>query len=360
MPSIFLRHGDSGPEVAEVRDRLHRLGLLSKEETSSEFDDDLLHALKVFQQSRGLTVDGIAGPQTFRRLEEARWSIGDRVLTFMPRTMVHGDDVLQLQRRLIELGFIISRVDGIYGPQTERAVRDFQKNVGLNNDGICGPDVFRALDRLSRTVAGGSQEHLRELLTWDPSHRARSVEMCTIVLDPSDSSLALHDSAGLSEATVCWDIANRLEGRLAASGAMVVMTRSHNSQLSDEHTRALLANQQNVDLVLSIGMDSHAHAGANGVATYYFGHQYSRSATGMRLADLIQEEITSRTDLTDLNSHAKTWDLLRLTRMPSVKTTIGYASNPDDCAQLAQPAVRDAIAEALACAIDRILAPRIG
>lgn len=360
MPSIILRHGDSGPEVNEVRDRLHRLGLLSSAQGQTEFDDELCHALKVFQQSRGLTVDGIVGPQTFRRLEEARWSLGDRVLTFMPRTMVHGDDVAQLQRRLIELGFMISRVDGIYGPQTERAVREFQKNVGLNNDGICGPEVFRALERLSRTVAGGSQEHLRELLTWDPSHRARSVETCTIVLDPSDSTNLLHGQNELTEATVCWDVANRLEGRLAAAGAMVVMTRSHNSALSEERTRAQLANQQNVDLVLSVAMDSHANPAANGLATYYFGHQYSRSATGMRLADLIQEEISSRTSLVDLNSHAKTWDLLRLTRMPSVKTTIGYSSNPADCQRLADPGTRDAIAEGLACAIDRILAPRIG
>jgi N-acetylmuramoyl-L-alanine amidase len=333
---------------------------LGSSEGKTQFDDELCHALKVFQQSRGLTVDGIVGPQTFRRLEEARWSLGDRVLTFMPRTMVHGDDVAQLQRRLIELGFTISRVDGIYGPQTERAVREFQKNVGLSNDGICGPDVFHALERLSRTVAGGSQEHLRELLTWDPSHRARSVETCTIVLDPSDSSTMLHGSTELTEATVCWDIANRLEGRLAAAGAMVVMTRSHNSMLSDERTRANLANQQNVDLVISIGMDNHANPAANGVATYYFGHQYSRSATGMRLADLIQEELTSRTELVDLNSHAKTWDLLRLTRMPTVRTTIGYSSNPSDSQQLGESSARDAIAEGLVCAIDRILAPRIG
>jgi len=360
MPSLILRYGDSGPEVAEVRERLSRLGHLCAGTECSDFDDELMHAVKIFQQSRGLTVDGVVGPRTFRRLEEARWSLGDRVLTFMPQTMVHGDDVAQLQRRLIQLGFVISRVDGVYGPQTERAVRDFQKNVGLHNDGICGPDVFRALERLSRTVAGGSQEHLRELLTWDPSHRARSVETCTIVLDPSDLDTQLCGADGLTEATVCWDIANRLEGRLAAAGALVVMTRSHNSALSGERIRAQLANQQNVDLVLSIGMDSHANPAANGVATYYFGHEYSRSATGMRFADLIQEEVTARTSLLDLNIHAKTWDLLRLTRMPSVKTTIGYASNPEDCTKLANPSARDAIAEGLNSAIDRILAPRIG
>jgi N-acetylmuramoyl-L-alanine amidase len=360
MPSIFLRTGDSGPEVAEVRDRLHRLGLLSDVGVQNNFDDELAHAVKVFQQSRGLTVDGVVGPRTFRRLEEARWSVGDRVLTFMPRTMVHGDDVAQLQRRLIELGFIINRVDGIYGHQTERAVRDFQKNVGLSADGICGPDVFRAMHRLSRTVAGGSQEHLRELLAWDPNHRARSVETCTIVLDPSDSTTKLHGTSDLTEATVCWDIANRLEGRLSAAGALVVMTRSHNSTPSGERARATLANQQNADFVFSIDMDSHANPTASGVATYYFGHQYSRSATGMRLAELVQEELTARTSFTDLNTHAKTWDLLRLTRMPAVKTTIGYSTSPADCDQLANAEVRDSVSQSLIAAINRILAPRIG
>jgi len=360
MPSIFLQNGDSGPEVAEVRDRLHRLGLLKNAVSQSTFDDELTHAVKIFQQSRGLTVDGVVGPRTFRRLEEARWSVGDRVLTFMPRTMVHGDDVAQLQRRLTELGFVINRVDGIYGHQTERAVRDFQKNVGLSSDGICGPDVFRALQRLSRTVAGGSQEHLRELLAWDPNHRARSVETCTIVLDPSDSPNMLQGTSDLTESTVCWDIANRLEGRLSAAGALVVMTRSHNSTPSGERARAQLANQQNADFVLSIDMDKHANSLAQGVATYYFGHQYSRSATGMRLAELIQEELATRTPLMDLNTHAKTWDLLRLTRMPSVKTSVGYSSNSADCIQLANAQVRDAVAQGFVAAIERILAPRIG
>jgi len=360
MPAINLTLGDSGPEVQEVRDRLSRLGLLEGASHTEVFDDELCHAIKVFQQTRGLTVDGILGPQTFRRIEEARWSLGDRLLTFLPRNMVHGDDVAQLQRRLIELGFKINRVDGIYGAQTERAVRDFQKNVGLQSDGICGPDVFRALNRLSRTVAGGNQEHLRELLTWDPNHRTRSVETCTVMVDPSDSLVKLVGGSGLDHATVCWDIANRIEGRLSAAGAMVVMTRSHNSALSEEAARALLANQQNVDLVVSIDLDTHENSSAHGVATYYFGHQYSRSAAGMRLADLIQEEIASRTPLMDLQSHPKTWDLLRLTRMPCVRATLGYASNPDDVAHLASPDAREAIAEGIVSAISRMLAPRIG
>lgn len=360
MPSVILKQGDSGPGVREVRDRLHRLGILQDSANQDVFDQALGDALRIFQQSRGLTVDGIVGPQTFRRLEEARWTLGDRILVFTPRAMIHGDDVAELQRRLIELGFSISRVDGIYGPETEHAVREFQKNVGISLDGICGPEVFDALRRLSRTVSGGSQEHLRELATWDPHYRARSIETCTILIDPSDSDTPLTSHPEFTQGSICWDIANRLEGRLSATGAMVVLTRSSNSQLGDERTRAHLANQQNIDLVLSIAMDHHRNSEAQGVASYYFGHRLSRSAAGMRFADVIQEEVSKHVGLLDVRSHAKTWDILRLTRMPSVRTMLGYSSNEHDVELLIQPAVRDAIADAFVQAIVRILTPKIG
>ncbi len=362
MSAVLLSRGDVGPEVTEVRHRLYRLGLIAEcsVEAQEIFDDELMRALMLFQQSRGLNVDGIVGPQTRHRLEEARWKIGDRVLNFVPRKMIHGEDVAQLQQRLIELGFVINRVDGVYGPQTENAVKEFQRSVGLANDGICGPDVFSALDRLNRTVAGGSQEHLRELATWDPVHRPRSVETCTILLDPSHDQTVLVDSDGLTQAEVCWDIANRLEGRLAAAGALVVMTRSRNSTSSAERDRAELANLQNVHLVLSITMDNQDNSQAHGVATYYFGHAYSRSATGLRFAEIIQEELCAGTSLCDMRTHAKTWDLVRLTRMPCVQTAIGYSSNHHDSALLQDPSTRDKIADALNHAISRILAPRIG
>ena len=47
--------------------------------------------------------------------------------------MLRGDDVGELQRRLGALGFDAGRVDGIFGPHTERALVDFQRNVGLHH-----------------------------------------------------------------------------------------------------------------------------------------------------------------------------------------------------------------------------------
>ena len=55
-----------------------------------------------------------------------------------------GEAVLDLQTLLSALGYPVAR-DGIFGPETERAVRRFQEFEGLSVDGIAGPDTLRAL-----------------------------------------------------------------------------------------------------------------------------------------------------------------------------------------------------------------------
>jgi N-acetylmuramoyl-L-alanine amidase len=361
MSAVILKRGDIGPAVSEVRDRLIHLGLLTAKPGGSGdiFDDELFEAISVFQQSRGLTVDGIVGPRTIRRLDEARWKIGDRVLSFTPGHIVHGEDVAQLQQRLVQLGFVLNRVDGVFGKDTDRCVREFQNNVGLPVDGICGPDVFRALTRLSRTITGGSQEHLRELSSWDNFGRNRTLETATIVIEPSTNQTKLLNQE-LSISEVCWDIANRLEGRLSAHGTLVLLTRSKSAVQQSERNNATFANEQNADLVISISVDNYPNDRACGVASYYFGHEFSRSSPGLQLAQLIQDEVCANSALVNNQIHPKTWDLLRLTRMPSVRVELGYASNPGDAALLADSMNRDRLASSFESAISRLFTPRIG
>lgn len=358
MVAVSLRNGDVDPVVVEVRQRLSRLGLLPEQgaHASQVFDDEVLNAVRLFQQSRGLTIDGIVGPQTYRRIEEAHWVLGDRILTYMPGKMIHGEDVATLQHKLQELGFNVDRLDGVFGPITDQAVREFQRSVGLADDGTCGPAVFAAFTRLTRTVTGGNQEHLRDLVALDFGH---GIESANILLDVSDDSTLLSGSE-LSIAEVCWDIAARLEGRLSAAGSLVVFSRAAKSARLDERECARLANEQKVDLVLSLHMDKCASTLANGVATSYFGHSLSKSVMGERLADTVQQEITTQTELCDCRAHARTGDLLRLTRMPAVRIDLGYATNSADSQILADAKQRDVISSALALAISRVLAVRIG
>ncbi|WP_027624401.1 M14 family metallopeptidase [Clostridium lundense] len=59
-----------------------------------------------------------------------------------------GSDVMEIQSVLKKIGYDPGPVDGVYGAKTENAVRQFQKNNGLNPDGVIGPDTYRILERL--------------------------------------------------------------------------------------------------------------------------------------------------------------------------------------------------------------------
>lgn len=67
------------------------------------------------------------------------------VKTAMLRRGDKGDAVLALQKRLVELGYHLGAQDGIYGVLTERAVRAFQSEHALDDDGIAGPKTLAAM-----------------------------------------------------------------------------------------------------------------------------------------------------------------------------------------------------------------------
>ena len=350
----MIRCGDTGPAVAEIRSRLAHLGLISDvvETDPDHFDADLDKAVRTFQQERGITVDGVVGPQTFRRLEEARWQLGDRVLWFNPGHLMAGDDVAELQRRLSELGFLQERPDGLFGRHTDEALREFQKGVGVTVDGTCGPESFRAFDRLVRTVSGGSATTLREQVTL--TELQTGVADKVVVLDPGD--VVGND--------LCHAIAVRVEGRLAALGTQVLLTRpamhDPNDDGPDDRARAEFANDVSANLVLSLHVAQATSPHPNGLVTFYFGdpHGAMHSPTGRLFAEYVQEEVHSRTDLLDCHTHARSWDLLRLTRMPAVRVELGYLSNEADARRLLNPAFQDVVAEGLAAAVMRLCAPQ--
>ena len=59
-----------------------------------------------------------------------------------------GSGVKKIQERLVSAGFLENRqVDGIFGRQTEAALREFQHYQGLPPDGVLGPQTYEALER---------------------------------------------------------------------------------------------------------------------------------------------------------------------------------------------------------------------
>ena len=344
--------GDRSGAIELISNTLLRLGFISS--PSDIFDEKLTQGVKAFQQDRGLTVNGLINEITARSLEEARFRLGDRVLVFNTTALMRGDDVANLQDRLIQMGFNCGKVDGVYEITTENAVKEFQKSVGILSDGRCGPATLISLMRLAKTVSGGAPSALRESI----NHSVRSPALANkvIVIDPSWGGEFTGESAnGVNESEIVFDLAQRLEGRLIALGVNVILTRSaNNSPL--EKDRIKVANSVNADLVIALKVDSYKNEKANGVATYFYGREDKgvRSVVGERFANLIQREICARTDLLNCHTHGKSWDLLRLTVAPTVRIDLGYLSNPQDARRLSIAAFRNQLAEAIVIAIQRL------
>lgn len=352
----LLRRGDSGRAVVEVRTTLRRFGMLPGPRPGVPddlFDVHLEQAVRAFQQRRGLITDGIVGPATYRALREAGWSLGDRMLALMISAPMSGDDVTTLQERLLELGFDPGRPGGMFDERTEKALRAFQREYGLVPDGVCGPATLRSLKQLGRKVTGGRPHLLREQeLLREAGPRMRGKR---IVVDPGHGGLDHGVSvSGATEAGLMWDLARRLVGRMTATGMEALLSRREDTCPTDLE-RAEFANNAGADLVLSLHTDGNRSMHANGLATFHFGNgSGSTSTVGEALAGLIQRELLTRTAMTDCGTQGRTWELLRLTRMPTVRVEVGYLTHLGDRRNLLDPGFRDVVAEGILVGVKRL------
>jgi N-acetylmuramoyl-L-alanine amidase len=359
-----LGPGDRGPAVADVHAALRALTLLpavgAAEEPASLdqafYDPATELAVRHFQQVRGLSVDGRVGEETYRALSEARWSLGDRLLHHDPVRPMRGDDVTNLQDRLHELGYDAGPVDGVFGVETEVGLRAFQRDYGLTSDGTCGPATLRALRQLGRKVTGGRPQLLRQSASFVES--GPHLIGRRIVVDPGHGGTDTGFAAGeTTEADLVLDLASRIEGRLAAAGATVYLTRGRHQDPTPAE-RTAFANDARADLFLSLHTDAHSSEHARGVSSYYYGTGSGASSTvGEQFANLVRREVVVRTGLLDLGSHPKTWDLLRMTRMPAVRLDCGYLSHPVDRLLLLDARLRSTVASAVLAAVQRLFLP---
>jgi N-acetylmuramoyl-L-alanine amidase len=362
----ILRRGDRGGAVTEIRAALSALGLMGDPEDDlttgrhvalDVFDDELDQSVRAFQQHRGLLVDGIVGEATYRALREASYRLGARTLAHQFGAPMYGDDVATLQARLQDLGFYTGLVDGHFGLQTHNGLMSYQREYGLYPDGICGPETLRSLYFLGSRVTGGSLHAIREEELVRRSGPRLSGKR--VIIDPGrggdDPGLIVNGPSGpISEADMLWDLASRLEGRMTAIGMETFLSRPVGRSPADAE-RAETANTVGADLMISLRCGTLPGGAANGVASFYFGNSHgSVSTIGRNLADFVQRELVARTGLRDCRTHGRTWDLLRLTRMPTVQVDVGYITNLRDRELLVSSQVRDSLAEGILAAVKRL------
>lgn len=148
--NIIVKRGDNGIAVEDVQRRLNKIGYLKGSDVDCIYGEKTASAVKKFCEDNNIEPNDDVTEKIWAQLVDATFTLGDRNL-YLSMPYFHGSDVLQLQKALGSLGFQLDHYDGIFGPTTERALRRFQINMCLPNDGIAGSQTFMALKNLQFT-----------------------------------------------------------------------------------------------------------------------------------------------------------------------------------------------------------------
>ena len=152
MPERTLRKGDTGLDVKYVMQRLYDLGYYNKK-ADEKFGAGMLTAVKAFQKKNGLAVDGAVGKKSLAILfSDGVLDADDAIPTPDPEPLKlpykygdKGDEIKEVQEKLLALGYKAGKADGVFGKNTRDAVKLFQARNGMTVDGKVGQ---RTLDRL--------------------------------------------------------------------------------------------------------------------------------------------------------------------------------------------------------------------
>ncbi|MCC5617630.1 peptidoglycan-binding protein [Nostoc sp. CHAB 5836] len=164
----YLAKGDEGEDVRVLQERLRVAGFYYGNATGI-FGPITEESVKRFQDSYKLSVDGIAGAATLRKLPGV--GIGDGQEA--PKKVVNrdklrvgdrGEPVRILQQQLIQAGYLEGEPNGYYGPYTADAVKRFQAANYLSASGVAGPTT-RAKLYSSVNTASKSEFNTLEIQT---------------------------------------------------------------------------------------------------------------------------------------------------------------------------------------------------
>ncbi len=191
---LALEKGDQGPSIKHLQQKLKTAGFYQAPITQV-YDTRTEEAVRRFQDAAGLDISGIAGSRTLQKLESwgdtsseddhyypSRFSAvsyetkkpsaessvtNKRHNSNFLKKGDEGSNVRALQEKLRVAGFYYGNSNGIFGPITEEAVKQFQEAYNLDVDGVVGPETQQKLPPIG---VGYGEDHAKEHTDDDHLH----------------------------------------------------------------------------------------------------------------------------------------------------------------------------------------------
>lgn len=172
-----LSLGDSGDDVRVIQYFLAVVGTFYDTvpaiPINGNFDETTENAVRAFQVTKGLPVNGVVDEATWNELYNAYRGIIDtitvpenRIAPYPGTPLVNGSQgeyVVFLQQYLNRIATVYPTIptltpDGVFGNQTEEAVKAFQRQFGLPPNGVVGPITWERISSLYEDLAVGAEK----------------------------------------------------------------------------------------------------------------------------------------------------------------------------------------------------------
>ncbi|MGB3769340.1 MAG: N-acetylmuramoyl-L-alanine amidase [Phormidesmis sp.] len=167
----------------------------------------------------------------------------------------------------------------------------------------------------------------------------------TVVIDPGHGGRdpGAVGIGGLQEKVVVNDVAPRVAEILREQGVNVVMTRDSDIEV-DLAPRVQTAERANASIFVSIHANaiSMSRPDVNGLETFY------ASDSGQRLANTVHDTVLRAMGMRDRRVRSARFYVIRRTSMPAILIETGFVTGAEDAPNLADPAWRDRMAQAIA------------
>ncbi len=261
-----LHVGDEGSDVQKLQKALKILGYY-KNSVDGKYGDGTKLAVALYQQAEELEADGVAGKETIKSIfgscaKKANITVSGEAtasttssssssgsssaadsssssntvssledIGSTPATSKEGDSgtkVIKLQQALELLGYYRGDIDGDYGAKTVSAVKRFQANRGMKEDGVAGTSTIRVLFGSSSASSSNSasassdststKTYKTELLDWFADDVSSRI--------PKKAKFTIKDvRTGKTFKAVRWSGVNHLDAEPATAEDTAIMKK---------------------------------------------------------------------------------------------------------------------------------------
>lgn len=214
---------------------------------------------------------------------------------------------------------------------------------------------------LSRVVAGGLEDRRVAAMSWSVAGRVIAVDPGHGGIDPGSKG-----RTGVTEEEITLAVSQKLKDVLTGAGAIVVMTRESDVDLSDPDggrlitrkrqdlsRRLALAEENNADIYLSVHVNCfRSGPKEHGAQVFY----QPGSEEGKKLAESLQFEMARVLGNTTRKAKAVDYYATRNSKIPAAIVEVGFISNPGEEKLMCDPEYQRKLAYAMYCGLVKYFA----